>query len=255
MQYEPVIKRIRHFFNNESQRGKNLIIYQGNPNFSNFLANYDIGVALDHYKEIIIQEETGLELGGINKKSFSLIFPLQELNLIQDNNITLLGHEINSIKDSPLDFGLFLLIGIGTSIEKEIEKLRQLNFISNSIEGFLIRTIPRKFWCRISSDIIKKGFSFEFLGNAIQHLYRQKFGKLIRAIEVFFINSYPDTLDHFIEVSLELITQIKNRWKKKVEEWKKRIDCEYDWGCEICPYQEDCYNIRKVLIEREKLEN
>ena len=43
------------------------------------------------------------------------------------------------------------------------------------------------------------------------------------------------------------------RWKKKIDEWKKRIDCDYDWGCEICPYQEECYDIKKTLVEREKI--
>jgi hypothetical protein len=51
----------------------------------------------------------------------------------------------------------------------------------------------------------------------------------------------------------EIIAHINEKWIKKIEEWRKRIDCEYDWGCEICPYQEECYEIKQVLIEREKI--
>ncbi len=43
--------------------------------------------------------------------------------------------------------------------------------------------------------------------------------------------------------------------KKKVDKWKKKIDCDYDWGCEICPYREECYNIKQVLVERERIGN
>ena len=109
MQNHQLIQRIRDFIIKEHQSGKNLITYKRNPDFSNFLYNYKIGVKLDHYKEIILQEETRLELGGINKKSFSLIFPIPEIELIEDGKITILGNEINSIKEGSVDFGIFII--------------------------------------------------------------------------------------------------------------------------------------------------
>lgn len=255
MQNQQLVEGIREFLRNEQKIGKNVIIYKRNPNISEFLSTFKIGVKLDQYKEIILQEETGLELGGINKKSFSLIFPIHNLNLIDDGRITLLGHEINSLKEKSIDFGIFILMGINKTIEKEDGKLRQLNFISNSIEGFLIRSIPRRFWCRISNYAKNNNISFEFLGNAIQYLFKQKFGNLVDSMEILFINSYPDSIDEFRNVSSEIFRQIKQGWIDKIEEWKKKVDCEYDWGCEICPYRDECYNLKKVLIKREELQN
>ena len=52
---------------------------------------------------------------------------------------------------------------------------------------------------------------------------------------------------HFVQMHAGEIEQAK------IDEWRKRIDCEYDWGCEICPYQEECYNIKQVLVERERI--
>lgn len=252
MQNQRLIQRLRDFFNKEYESGKNLITYQKNFDYYNFFSKFDIGVKLDHFKEVILQEETGLELGGINKKSFLLVFPVQELETIHNGNITLLGQEIKAIKKSPIDFGLFILIGVNKS-EIENDELRQLSFISNSIEGFLIRTIPRRFWCRISSNALQRNFSFEFLGNAIFHLYHQKFGNLIKAMEIFFINTYTDSIGHFREISSEITAQFTKKWKAKIEDWKKKIDCEYDWGCQICPYRENCYYVKEVLIKREEL--
>jgi CO dehydrogenase/acetyl-CoA synthase beta subunit len=159
MQNQRLIQRLRDFFNKEYEIGKNLITYQKIPDYNIFFGKSDIGVKLDHFKEVILQEETGLELGGVNKKSFLLVFPVQELESLHDGNITLLGQEIKTIKESSIDFGLFILIGVDKS-EIENDELRQLSFISNSIEGFLIRTIPRRFWCRISSDALQRNFSF-----------------------------------------------------------------------------------------------
>ncbi len=252
MQNQRLIQKLRDFFNKEYEIGKNLITYQRNLDDYNFFGKNDIGVKLDHFKEVILQEETGLELGGVNKKSFLLVFPIQELETLHNGNITLLGQEIKAIKESSIDFGLLILIGVNKS-EIENEELRHLSFISNSIEGFLIRTIPRRFWCRISSNALQRKFSFEFLGNAIFHLYHQKFGNLIKAMEIFLINTYTDSIEHFKKISSEITAQFAKKWKAKIEEWKKKIDCEYDWGCQICPYRENCYYVKEVLIKREEL--
>ena len=148
---------------------------------------------------------------------------------------------------------MMLVIGIDNSTEKEKDELKRLNFISNGIEGFSIRTIPRRFWCRISKPALQKGFSFEFLGNAIINLYKRKFKGLVKSVEVVFINSYPISIEQFIALSSDIFSKNKEKWKKKIEEWRKRIDCDYDWGCEICPYREECYNVKQVLVSREEI--
>ncbi|NHJ20977.1 MAG: hypothetical protein EAX91_08550 [Candidatus Lokiarchaeota archaeon] len=255
MEPKIAIEKIREFLKKECDTGKNLITIQSISN--QFKANDDtkIKIGLDKYKEVILEEETGLELGGMNKKSFSIVIPIKELNLLHPGNITVLGNEVSTLEKLKVDFGIILLIGIHKDSQKNIDELRQLNFLSDSIEGFSIRTIPRRFWCRISSSALQKGFSFEFLGTAIIQLYLQKFKALVKSVEVIFINSYPDSIDRFIVLSSEILAEIREKWKKKIDEWRKRIDCEYDWGCEICPYQEECYDIKQILASREEIKS
>ena len=254
MQNKIIIEKIRDFLEKERKHGKLLVYYRSDSNHTAFLNDFGIKVELNKFKEIILEEETGIELGGINKKSFSIIFPIQEVQLIESGKISLLGPEIDKCLDKNIDFGIMVLIGIENSTEKDINELRQLSFISDGIEGFSIRTIPRRFWCRISTSALQKGFSFEFLGNAIISLYKQKFKSLIKKIEVVFINSYPGAIKEFITLSSEITNKFKEKWRKKIEEWKKRIGCDYDWGCEICPYQVECLDIKQVLVSREEIE-
>lgn len=255
MEVNEIIIHLRKFIENQGKNSKKLTIYKAVGDFSHYFNELGISVDLDKNKEIILQDETQLELGGLNRKSFSLIYPSIELKEIKDGKISLLGPEIQEMNEPSVDFGLFFLIQAKSLSEKEFNNLKSINFISDGIEGFLIRTIPRRFWCRISTDVIKKKFSFEFLGNAIFYLYKQKFKDLIESMEIFFINSYPNLIDEFVSIVSGIIAHVNDRWIKKVEEWRKRIDCEYDWGCEICPYQKECYQIKQVLIEREKLNN
>ena len=167
--------------------------------------------------------------------------------------ITLLGKEVNEISDSPIDFGLLILVEFNEgAIIKDID-LKRLSFLSNGIEGFSIRTIPRKFWCRISKFALNHGFSLEFLGKAIILLYKQKFLEKIKAKEVIFINTYISSINQLLALTADLSFENKENWRKKIEEWRKRIDCEYDWGCEICPYREECDEFRKILLAREEI--
>lgn len=253
MENEIIIEKIRAFLEKEQNGGKTLFLYSFNPDQINSDVNSKLNVGLSSYKEIILEEETGLELGGINKKSFSIVFPISNSGLVEHGKIRLLGKEINEIVDTNIDFGVLILIEINRANDEEIEQLRHMIFVSNGIEGFSIRTIPRRFWCRISKSALQKGFSFELLGNAIIRLYKQKFKDLVQAIEVIFINSYPNSIDQFIVLTSEILTIFKEKWKQKIEEWRKRIDCDYDWGCEVCPYQEECYDVKQVLVSREEI--
>ncbi len=252
MENSKAIERIREFIEKEANAGKKVSVYEKTSELSTYFKKMKIGVELDGFKEIILKEETGLELGGINKKSFSLVYPYYEIAHIQDGIITLIGPEINEISEQSIDFGIFILIGSTKISEKEFDALRHLSFISSGIEGFMIRTIPRRFWCRISESV-KKKFSFELLGKAIIHLYKQYFKELITSIEVIFINSYPELIDKFIEITSDIRKYIDLKWKDKIEKWKKRIDCDYDWECEVCPYYDICEEVKEVLEERSKM--
>ncbi len=239
------IDKIRAFIGKLDQ---NAVIYHVKDNPQKFFKKSKIKVELDSCKDIILQDETKCELGGVKKESFSLIYPLHLVDFIKDGTITLIGPEFDK-NSSSIDFGLFILIGFEKKIDqKEYGDLKYFNFISNGIDGFLIRTVPRKFWCRISKEIADK-FSFEFFGNAINYLYRQKFGALIKSLEIIFINS-REQIKQFVELTSEIRDDLNLKWKEKIEEWKKRLDCEYDWECVECPYEETCEEVKDVLDER-----
>ncbi|MHA1106704.1 MAG: hypothetical protein ACTSPN_13455 [Promethearchaeota archaeon] len=255
MTIENILQSIRQYLTLEKASDKTIRYYQSPQDISSFLQQSNIKVGLNKYKEIILEEETALELGGFNVQSFSLIHPIIDNNHIQNGKITVLGPEFQEISQSRVHFGMFLVIGVSSLSEQMFQELRGLNLISNGIEGFSIRTIPRKFWCRINSSLLAKNFSMEFLGNAIIHLYKAKFKDLIQSIEIFFINNDPKSIYEFIQITSNITNLYLEKWKKKVDEWKKKIDCDYDWGCEICPYLEECKDIKDLLNSRNQLEN
>ena len=95
----------------------------------------------------------------------------------------------------------------------------------------------------------------EHLGNAIIYLYKEKFKELIQSIEIFFINDHLKSIQEFIRITSNITEIHTEKWKNKVNEWKKKIDCDYDWGCEICPYYDDCEDIKDLLNTRSQIDN
>ena len=68
-----IIENIRKFIIKETESGKILANYRVKSNPVEFFNRLGINVDLEKNKDIILQEETHLELGGMNKHSFSLI--------------------------------------------------------------------------------------------------------------------------------------------------------------------------------------
>ena len=254
VQIKNILEDVREFLERESRKGKKLTIHECNNDPLKYFSKFNIKVELDNCKEIILQEETKIELGGVNKQSFSIIYPSTNINLVQNNKISVLGPEIHETSTHNLDFGMFILLGVKKISEKIYNELLHFNFISNGIEGFMIRTIPRRFWCRLSNGLISKGVSFELLGKAIIYLYKQKFKDAIEAMEIIIVNSHPDSILKFIKLTEEIRDTQRARWKEKIEKWKENIDCDYDWDCADCPYEETCDEVKEVLEEREKIE-
>ncbi|MHA1272136.1 MAG: hypothetical protein ACTSQP_15300 [Promethearchaeota archaeon] len=248
------INSIRNFIEDLKIKGYNIRFYKRRDNPKKFFKKLGIGVKLETYKEIILEEEALRELGGPNRQSFSLVFPILEDQLLKDGNIVLIGKELNEIEEKQVDFGLLVLLEIKKISEKDFNNLKHLNFLSNGIEGFMIRSVPRKFWCRINNTKGKK-FSFEFLANAIMYLYFQKFGEIIKSIEIVIINSNENLIKKFSELTKDIQEFYDSQWEKKILNWKKRYDCDYDWECEECPYNETCEDVREVLEERSKFSN
>ncbi len=214
-----------------------------------------IGLKINNYKDIVLESEMGLELGGMNVNSFSLIYPMPAPKGIKRiDKLYLIGSEIAEIDSKKLDFSLFILLTVNDLDDSSYENLRNLTFLSDGIEGFTIRSIPRRFWCRISQNTIEKGFSFKFFGDAIISLYRERFGAILKTLEIIMINSHSDLIDKWLEYTVELRENLNARWREKVDDWKKRIDCDYEWACKICPYFKSCQTLQHVLERRKNLE-
>jgi CO dehydrogenase/acetyl-CoA synthase beta subunit len=218
LKYNEIKKILEKFLKEVKEAGEKIQNHEIKVINPDLLTLYNIKVQIDKYKDIVLNSDMGLELGGMNKTSFSLIYPLNSRRDINyTNRITIIGPEINELNSDQINFGLFILLNTKNLSQELYKNVRNFSLISNGIEGFAIRSVPGRFWCRINQETINKKFSFQFLGKAILTLYKEKFGKALSSIEIILIVESSKFINRFLEYTIELRNELTNYWKDKVD--------------------------------------
>ncbi|MHA1264032.1 MAG: hypothetical protein ACTSRS_02255 [Candidatus Helarchaeota archaeon] len=217
--------------------------------------NFDYGPSVETY--FLLKEDVYVELGPPQYESVAYIAITKTPSEVANGRITLIGPDVSDVPGgTSLNFGQILLFG-GSQIQdlvyREIE--REI-FHFKHLEGFMIRALPNKLWCRISKNVVFKGFSFETLGKALMIMYREKF-PFIESMEILFLTI--DSKQVFLELKV-LGTEIRKTYIQKYSESlqtrlskivetveKQRPECDYPWSCDECDYTAVCDEVRDIL--------
>ncbi|MFX1299119.1 MAG: hypothetical protein ACFFD2_30195 [Promethearchaeota archaeon] len=201
----------------------------------------------------LLKEDVFIELGPPQHESISYIVITRAPEEIQNGRITIIGPDIPDSEGKQLNFGQILLFG-GKNIEDmEYKEMERALFHLKHLEGFMIRAVPNKLWCRVSKEVGHRGFSFETLGKALMIMYREQFPS-IESIEILFVTT--DSPQDFLELKVlgseirkNYIQLYSNALKTKLAEIteKQRDDCDYPWSCNECDYTAVCDEVRDIV--------
>lgn len=204
----------------------------------------------------LLKEEVFVELGPPQYESVAFIAITRNPEEVNDGQITLIGPDIPESAGKSLNFGQVLLFGGQKITDLEYRELEREIFHLKNLEGFMVRALPNKLWCRISKTVGHAGFTFETLGKALMIMYREKFPS-IETMEVLFITT--DSPQDFLELKVlgtevrktyieKYTNSLKARLSDLVESvGKQRADCDYPWSCEECDYTEVCDEVRDIV--------
>lgn len=201
----------------------------------------------------LLKEDIHVELGPPQRESVAYIAITRTPEDLHDGLITLIGPDIPESQGKSLNFGQILLIGGREIKDLDYKELERELFHLKNLEGFMIRAVPNKLWCRVSKDVGLRGFSFETLGKALIIAYKEKF-PYIETMEVLFITT--DSPRDFLELKvlgteirkefiLKYSTHLKARLTDLTE--KQRADCTNPWDCDECDYTEVCDEVRDIV--------
>jgi CO dehydrogenase/acetyl-CoA synthase beta subunit len=205
----------------------------------------------DDSPNIILREDTFLELGSTAAGSCAFVLPTNQADKIHDGRITLIGPDIPESSGLSLPFAQVLLVGGDHIHEDDIESIREIQFIDGKIEGFMARSLFENMWCRVGKVAARKGFCFEILGSMIMDHAKQIHEK-VQTVEAVFLTSSRDDLRFFNRIN-DQVRKINKEFRK--EKWKiKGYDIECGLDCGTCADKSACDDIRAVLQEQRRKE-
>jgi len=201
---------------------------------------------------LVLRGDTFAELGS--PEAGSCAFPLWTNNtgLVKDGRITIIGPDILESRGASLPFGQILIAAGGELSDKQHSALDESQYISDQIEGYMVKSTPGRMWTRISNSAAERGFGFEALGKALMAIYKPRILQ-IEAMEIVFVTSSKEDVRKLDEIA----EQVRKISKDIIREtWLARgydiLECTLGWDCKSCPDKPVCDDIKTVITVRKK---
>ena len=199
---------------------------------------------------VILKEDMCVELGNPRMASCAFLLWTDNLSLVRDGRITLIGPDIPESMGKSLPFGQVLLIS-GTDLKEEHHAMLEWGqYVSDRIEGYMIRSVPRRMWSRISKKVVEKGFCFETLGRALMWIIKSEL-PMVEAVEILFITSNKEDVEE-----LESIAKQVEKIAGDIKKGKFIIGddgtyvCTNGLDCNVCLDKNVCDSIREMVAIR-----
>lgn len=250
--FDAYIKKIAEYVEELRKQGRQLRAFQCPGEPDKLLDGLPIRVGPQASPGIILRGDTFMELGSPDAGSCAFPVWTDNPSLINDGRITLIGPDIPESQGASPSFGQVVLAGGKELSDQEHPALEQSQYISDQIEGYMIKSTPGRMWSRVSKNAVEKGLNFEMLGRALMAIFKTEVPR-IQAMEIVFITSGKEDLKRLDDIA----QQVQKISKDIVREiWLAKgydiLECTLGWDCSTCDDKSVCDEIREVLKVRKK---
>ena len=176
--------------------------------------------------QVILQKHTAFELSGTG---FNLVTSAP----VKDG-VSVIGNELSDIKKD-CSFTRISLVQIDNqeNEQKSYNLIRKIEYVKYHYfpDGYMIRTTSRSHLeaVRVSKDAIKKGISFQNVGNLLINKYKEN--PAVKGVRVVFVTS--DKADH---KAFEALAQKSN----SITETLNHIMNSVNFDCDTCNLKPIC---------------
>ena len=143
----------------------------------------------------IRKEEMYVEFGGGRSPAFELL-KMKAVGEIQDGSVTVIGPEIDSMKEGTANpLGIIIEVS-GKTMKKDYEPVleRRIHNFVNYGEGSWHVAQRDLVWIRISKEAVAKGVKIEHIGKLLAGKFRMDFPQLLDAVAVTLITDKDKVL-------------------------------------------------------------
>ena len=193
------------------------------------------------YNQIVLQRDTAFELDGTGFDIFT--------SLHIDDGITVVGEDLADIEESR-SFARVSVIELDdvTDEQKAYSLIRKIEYTKYHYfpEGYMIRSSARahKENIRVSVDALKKGISFQKIGNLLINKYKEN--SAVKGVRVFFVTEKAVNYN-----ALENIAKRNNDIIKTLNHVINTINFDCD-TCNMKPICDEVEGMRELHFKNKK---
>lgn len=198
-------------------------------------------------RNIVLKDDTGLELGSPEKDSVSCLLWTQDQSLVEDGRIALIGRDFAQCTGESLPFGKVVIACVhGFNEDNAYERHKDMDFLRYDLDlkGFMLRAVSQfmREWCRISKEAIRNGFSARILGSALIKLFRSQ--SFVKSVEIIYLTSSTSDIGSLKQITTpaEMIIAAMNK-----------MAGEMDFECDSCDYRTVCDDATQLKSMRDSL--
>lgn len=247
MIFDTYIAKLGAFADRQRVSGKRITAWRAPIDVEELLSSLPVRFGAGANPGVVLRGDTYLELGNPEAGSAEITVFTENVNLISDGKITLIGPDLGEVAGASLPFGQITILGGRSLCQADHDRLHAAGIVGDRIEGYMVRSVPNAIWSRISKAAAAKGFCFEALGRALMALYRANCPD-IEAIAIVFVTSGADAVAELGSIAAQ-VREIRRELVR--EKWAIRgyvIECAT--GCSNCGDKRVCDDIREVLKMR-----
>jgi len=243
------LPRVREYVAQKREEGRPIREIDCGAGAEGLLEALPVRVGPEVSKGIILKEDTFVELGNPSVASSSFVVWSDEPQALEDGRITCIGPDLGASEGQSLPFGQVMIVcGAGLDEEHYLE-LERTQYTSDQIEGYMLRSVPRRVWGRVSKQAAASGFCLETLGRALMSIFREKH-PLIEAAEVLFVTSSKEDVDQLDGIAAD-VRQFSGELRKLVRQQDGSYDCA-EYNCTTCDEKTVCDSVREWIKVRRK---
>ena len=241
--FEPFIRKLKEYVERKKRGGRPVVEMQclmGTKDLTQVLPTR----SREQREGVILKEDTFVELGSPKTASSAFVLWTENLDLVNDGLITLIGPDVKDASEGYLPFGQIVLVA-GTGIRPEhYRKLKECQYVDD-LKGYMVRAVPQRqrVWSRVSKEAVEKGFSFETLGKVLMNNFKSV--AQVKKAEIIFVTSSDEDVN-------ELGIIARDVWKVWKEDTERTIP-KYEtprYDCTTCENREICEEIWKMVSFR-----
>ena len=186
--YDLYMQKLATLVENLRQQGVRVRDFDVSGNPHTLIDELPLRVGPGAQKGIILRGDTYTELGKPSAGSSAFVMWTTDASLVRDGRVTLIGPDIQEAGSESLPLGQVLIVGGSEMGKQEQPVLEQKQYLSNLLEGYMVKSSPGRVWARVSKQAAARGFDFEMLGKALIAIYKTELPK-IESAEILFVTS------------------------------------------------------------------